>query len=1176
MEFSSRRHKQARKLAIFLCVIGCLCHLVVINIEYFQYESVATYAPYIALSQDMPMTSICFVPLTPNDRYSTFMQQKLPDIYHMNYTDIDVNVSSIMKSCRMRNFITGRTEHTNNCSNLFHATRSNRINYYICYTFTVKSKLSFNSVRAASMMEEKFVLYTMTLRNKLKIFNRMVFFNHFVLWPEDELHYLIDIESKFTHGQVASFVLQYELIEMFRLPPPYNTRCLMKKPSWCRENIIHSTCTRELCSQKFVITHIHRVMSDNNEIEITIKIGDTPPDFVKFTPRISTKNFFIQVCSILGLWCSLSVSSFIMNLYDLLKKSKKSSKIIKQLHQQLIISARAAGIDYSDIKCKSHETSLSIRECFIIFSKTLSKIIIILLFLREFTYLSIDYSKYSTRTEIFPDSDIPLDLPGLSYCFQLQDWMKWRYIDGRLSSFDRSMTERANISNLTLRQIFNSIPNVNSVIKSCRVRSHLTAPLTIHTDCLNHFNVIKFYHSDMICYNFNPVVSFALTLNLSRYNDAHPSILYTITIQDYLANLITIQPIVSNGIPDISRLLTGKLFRQQENELIISSFLMSKMSRLAAPYDTMCNPTSAGSECQIKCMSLSRYNLTPYSELHMNSLDYRLVNYNDMKNESFIQILSDIESKCSSICRGYCDLTVAKTFNLPGYSSNEKLELALAVPKYPFYRFDSKPVFTLNIFLYQLACCASFWLGLSGILLVNIIFPIKLITNESTSIRHLYHLINKIENVIRQRRRSMYIRIPSTFKKSRRNICRIVCLTLPVFGFIIHSFITIAEYFQYPTILDTRFELQFNSTRLRATICISLDQLDLKGNYSVRNIVSLVPTGEQILLECGHRGMHLSELAHLPHILIQRIMPFINSSSLCSTVFRVKRMISLAMICYEISPQEDIFGDSGIEKYYLDHMKMYQYFILHPSVAKFNLTIAVSSKSPVLSLLYSTSIYSLSNYSGSIWWWINNSMYRINSLPYPYDTAAFDGLSKVKCFRSCVGETTLSERNLLSSIGSFDEPPFILHESPEDSVSLRSSQITFKCRKLCSRKISTGIVSEYFKTQHDGPYYDLTGKTGHRTSCLWFRSSDSLIIHTYLHPALRFLDLVLYIGTLYSVWFSLSALQTVNVLFSHSNSPSLNNIHEDVIAKKLLALKILTQNENHRVNFISRRCNIYS
>lgn len=1158
-------------ISTVICIIGCCCHLVVMNIDYFEYKTVAMYAPYIPLKQTLPSESLCFVMNSHSSSNFTFIAQETESEPIMSVENVIINVSSVVSDCHMRNMKSGQVEAITDCSTLFNATRSTRLNYYNCYTLNLLNKMTYSSLESAAAMVDKDTFCSFSLTDNLTVFNRMMLLLHFQVWPYEELFYSSELD---TSSQPKKYLFRqtYEIFEFIRLSRPYDTACIEAYPSLCSSNdrIQHSICSRNLCHQSVVVTY--NVLEGNSVsgIKIKVKLMSTPVTRVKYVESLRFDSFFIQVSSVLGLWCSLSINFITQNAISALKRKVTSRsrdlstrwfmKIVKMCRVlninlfRLNTSAKRKLIISRHIGWKRRSLQLTI------------KLITLLLFARELTFISIDYFQYKTKMRINLQINAEIKVPDISHCVDMYQWFNLTKPRYEFELYDRTMTQFTHNYNYTLKDLFDSTPNVNSMMHKCRIRTSLTSPLVTEHTCNQYFTVSKYFQDEFICYLIQPNLQYHLDGRVTRERENNPNIVYSIVPHTILGRIVRIQPIVSYGYPSKSRFLANRLFKEAANELVVLSFFIYKYSKLPAPYDTDCSLHDDQDDCRIKCMNFSRIGVAPYSELHIHPIDKPLIDYIDLKNHSFAEIVKNLEIECSSTCKDLCEDAFAKTTQQVIFSSKESLELALASPKYPLYQFNAVPVYTLYMYLYQMTCCASFWIGFSLLNVTSRWWTRGKTGQKPRRMEYLCALTEQLDKVMQR------LLISKGCKESKgkyvatkalRVSKRLFYFILLSIGFLCHSFNTAKYYFEYPSRMDTRLRFESNFTDLRATICITFDQLNLQGDYSLRNIWAKSPRVDEIMLECGHRGFDLLNLSHLPRMLKERIIPYINSSSLCNSLFTVRKMVSLAMVCYESKPNIDTNDAEFNGKYHLLSSKVYLFFTFRQVFSRYNLTVAISQGPAQVSLLFTSTLPSTGP-AKCLWYWISYFKYIITSLPYPYQMNIYNGLKQLTCVRKCVNTETATELSRLSSYGEVDRVSDRLHETVAQSVSQDSLAIRERCEMKCfNSKRYKAIRKSYYETYHEGPYEDAYDKAENGTNGLWFRNSDYLVPHTHFFPSLRLLDLVLYTGTIYSIWFGMSALQTTDFLFVKPPASSLSSIDRRSLCLKYKNLTRSTAKNNH-------------
>lgn len=621
-----------RTISIASCAIACICHFELITVDYMKYETIAFYGPYLQMSQQMPLVSLCFTPHSQDDANATFMNQRLPKDIVIYQTVDSVDASLVVTNCRMRNFSTGRMDE-DNCSNVFTATRSTRMDHYSCYTLKTRDNSTFSTLEIAATMTHKNILYLFSLTDEFVEFNRMVFFSHIAPWPDDELLHLIDIDTGDSRKS-SSYLLVYELLEFRRLPPPYDTRCVQQHAIECSSNTVYerAECNRELCHQQLAITAIFKRTIKGGGIHLEISSLSAPNEFVKYSAKTDSASYFIKLCSILGLWCSLSVLSVQNNCINVYKRLRKSRTFghMSQLNAELMRVSRMARIDLASLRvavnARLRRPRVEFRETRLRSQFRISfKVLTVILFAREFSKISIDYFEYRTRMEIIIDEDAPFALPALSYCSKYFRWFGVSSPSYQYEEYDQEMTRYDNQLNRTVREIFDSVPDGNSAATKCRHRVSLASPLVTSDNCSVYFNVSKFYHTGFICYFFEQKADYQFNINVKQYNGSHASVLFSVILNDSLAEAEISQPIISIDLPRLSRFLADEFYRERDKELMMATFSMYSNVKLPSPYDTHCQNFYKIDDCIIKCMNLDRFGLASYSQLINDALDVRLV-----------------------------------------------------------------------------------------------------------------------------------------------------------------------------------------------------------------------------------------------------------------------------------------------------------------------------------------------------------------------------------------------------------------------------------------------------------------------------------------------------------------------------------------------------------------------
>ena len=191
--------------------------------------------------------------------------------------------------------------------------------------------------------------------------------------------------------------------------------------------------------------------------------------------------------------------------------------------------------------------------------------------------------------------------------------------------------------------------------------------------------------------------------------------------------------------------------------------------------------------------------------------------------------------------------------------------------------------------------------------------------------------------------------------------------------------------------------------------------------------------------------------------------------------------------------------------------------------------------------------------------WVGHSKYLIKSPSYPYQMGRFNTFHQFGCVKNCINADTEATSHLYTSLREINHPTSSALETLEADETYGSASIADQCENKClhSRPLRA-TDSAYFATYHD----DIEGtqegmKDVKSTKTFKIYGSGYLVPHTTLYPALRVVDFAIAIGSAFSFWFGLSAIQLASRLLSPSSYETqdeekdcasiiqqLNNLHQ--------------------------------
>ena len=161
-------------------------------------------------------------------------------------------------------------------------------------------------------------------------------------------------------------------------------------------------------------------------------------------------------------------------------------------------------------------------------------------------------------------------------------------------------------------------------------------------------------------------------------------------------------------------------------------------------------------------------------------------------------------------------------------------------------------------------------------------------------------------------------------------------------------------------------------------------------------------------------------------------------------------------------------------------------------------------------------------------YYITYVKFYITSLPYPYDMGVYDSLKLIMCMRNCLGPHA-RKRGVFSPYDTVEDPTFLAHETEVDSMKAKSVRTRKNCQTLCKfRKSFHATRDAYFDTFNEGPYDSFEFHQHNGTIGLWFTNTDHYVTETEFHPELRIVDLIIFVGSLFSVWFGFSVIQLID------------------------------------------------
>lgn len=181
-------------------------------------------------------------------------------------------------------------------------------------------------------------------------------------------------------------------------------------------------------------------------------------------------------------------------------------------------------------------------------------------------------------------------------------------------------------------------------------------------DCMEMFDIIKFYTQEYICYRIDLKDSRAISFSRVAHSLFFGNTFYSLVLNPIFNNAYAIMPIVYHGdMPLVSRQYAPTIIRLSDygvsNASVISNMYYMRYSwmefRLRPfPYDTDCDPHVNQAKCLQACITHGIREATgkmPFTEIIVEAVDLKHLSYPDLY--SMQENITSVENDCATKCR---------------------------------------------------------------------------------------------------------------------------------------------------------------------------------------------------------------------------------------------------------------------------------------------------------------------------------------------------------------------------------------------------------------------------------------------------------------------------------------------------------------------------------------------
>ena len=648
--------------------------------------------------------------------------------------------------------------------------------------------------------------------------------------------------------------------------------------------------------------------------------------------------------------------------------------------------------------------------------------LILCLLVCNLAYLTKNYLRYWTQSNVAPSFPVRLNATKLSLCFSISSLLD-RSPQGYSFSSDRNIK----YINWTFYEVFKRMPSASSTLDSCKYRDFDLDILREEKDgkkCAELFKVIRYRMQGYMCYRFTfpfeQEYSYHRLIN-SLYS---PRELYHLSVAQPLSDEHILYPLLHfSEFPNDDRVFNGEVYHGS-GSLFQLSYDLIESSSSPAPYSTRCARESRFT-CYQKCMAdvQRRLGYSPDSDVTMEN-----------SSASSLRLMPTLEVNaepdrlfCYKQCPRYaCKQVLVNTRANKVDNSDEKLLFAVETLNRPITKSEYLPQFPLIDYITQVGAVVSIWTGISVITLSRLIQPrrkvalktfflavkshftaVRLIlsTRQSRNVRDDVFSIEKKKLVTKLKRRSI---LAYLFRVSLLPV-----LSGQLFN-VVHHYFLFQTTSEFHFVLDPKLNIP--------TLGFCFDYKDVLSIHAIRpteaNYHELFLAREsmfnitlQQMLGSNAATDELIDGCYLRHWKSRFKWFRYKNGSECLEHFSVKKFFSNNKLCYKMqarklgprTPQSDIkllLTNSGIiyaiiltSKVHLpEKLYVFTKFVETSSSFEFPVRIYKSDMQNMISL--------------------SDQVYYLYMLPAPFDTYCDETWGREKCLEACTSKA-LSRYNRL-------------------------------------------------------------------------------------------------------------------------------------------------------------------
>lgn len=838
------------------------------------------------------------------------------------------------------------------------------------------------------------------------------------------------------------------------------------------------------------------------------------------------------------------------------------------------------------------------------YSSVFVKLTVLVAFTVQIFTVCQSYFEFDTRTFLKFEMNPTIEAPVVVICIPFEEMFETKTVIGTINRTNYNDIFRTvdNYFNYTLNDIFENTWPIVKIIKECRFRRREANSSWIHVihpkdECITKFEISRFFYDRQICFKLQFKENTTDTQAAHKYIASDPGIFFSFILEPHVAWVSRFMVILyeSSYLPLESKDFAVGVQRSRSNRLFLLSMHVHRKTSLPFPYKTGCSKKFGRSGCIRECMidrTVRQLDRLPYSEIFsykevVNSSlgNKKLLSYSDLNNSRSIEIWNKIETYCEDQCDyTFCDDSVTNTLISNSYRSKYRLELAIDARATPDLFTQELARFPLYEFYYQSFCTCSFWLAMTFLALNPFeIFLKQHINQQVCKSRRRFVKIKKTLNRLKQLIASINIsfglhileplvmpgqkflwtkKVLSSLKRwsGFRCLLQIIC----TIGCSVHLFITICNYTQYPTNMNTHSTNEVNSLTHDMSICITMNQALLGSNntsirnkckktgqrdvtppLNIREILENTPSTSDLVRACGYRG--IKEVQREENIklkgLTDRIFFYeLFNKSFCQSLFQVEKFLLQGYVCYKFHQINVVSMSALQERHPINHPDVIFSLIVNTNVLTDRFTVSVTANGliPLYSNLWSPNIYKKNE---STVYTVTYIRYERKIKPPPYSNDGFSDISFLGCFNVCFRKKLLpfgiTNADLIRSPQS--NLRFVTQSDrvrPLINTIINNFEDT--CKQSCLLKNEYSRMrypnqSNFVTIVDEGREYSDPNSTEFVLS-----NTEYPVIVVVFREAIDLIQLVINLGSIMGIWFGFSAIQLDPIQYARASTSSID------------------------------------